>query len=147
MRPWLGNLAWEILPRPIWAGWAGPDPIFFGGGGWGGVGSSTSNRTPKWVSLIPTRPPTSYVTQKKTNYYLEDSLEYVYIYMQIFPHTFLYIVIYFHLFSNRFLYLVLIFVAICSYMFHNIVSYCLIYVPICFDISAIYSYGFSNIFK
>ena len=29
--PWLGDLAWEILPRPIWAGWAGPDPIFFGG--------------------------------------------------------------------------------------------------------------------
>ena len=29
--PWLGDLAWEILPRSIWAGWAGPDPIFFGG--------------------------------------------------------------------------------------------------------------------
>ena len=26
--PWLGDLVWKILPRPIWAGWAGPDPIF-----------------------------------------------------------------------------------------------------------------------
>ena len=29
--PWLGNLAWDTLPRPIWAG---PDPIFLAAG-WG----------------------------------------------------------------------------------------------------------------
>ena len=29
----LGHLGWEILPRPIWAGWAGSHSIFFWGGG------------------------------------------------------------------------------------------------------------------
>ena len=33
----LVHLGWEILPGPIWAGWAGPDPIFLWqrGGEWG----------------------------------------------------------------------------------------------------------------
>ena len=116
--------------------------------GWGGVKYFKSNAK---VSLAHSHPPSHIIRNTKENQLLLRRLlricVYIYIYMQIFPHTFLYIVLYFYMCSNRFLYLVLIFVAICSYMFHNIVSYCLIYVPICFDISAIYSYGFSNIFK
>ena len=51
-----------ILPRPIWAGWAGPDPIFFGSGGvvvggWGGGGQPTPPGPAQPSSLQESRPP------------------------------------------------------------------------------------------
>ena len=115
--------------------------------GWGGVKYFKSNAK---VSLSHSHPPSHIIRNTKENQLLLRRLFRigVYTYANISSHLPIYRPI-FNMFSNRFrfLYLVLIFVAICSYMFHNIVSYCLIYVPICFDISAIYSYEFSNIFK